>query len=108
MKRILFHLVVLTVAAAALLSCNRELEGDIPFHNSAITVKVLATAQESVLVKTYLGTYEGQERTVLWGPGEQMMLAVTSAGSSVFAASEKNDGSVGEASAEFWFTTSNA
>lgn len=108
MKRILFHLVVLTVAAAALLSCNRELEGDIPFDNSAITVKVLATAQESVLVKTYLGTYEGQERTVLWGPGEQMMLAVTSAGSSVFAASEKNDGSVGEASAEFWFSISPA
>ena len=89
---------------AALTACQKENDFQRVSDRAAITVTVRASAQELPVVKTYLDTYEDQENVVLWGLGEQMQLAVTSGGSTVFAVSEKTDDYDGAPEAEFSFT----
>ena len=89
---------------AALTACQKESEFQRGTDSGAITVTVRASAHEAPVVKTYLDTYEDQENVVLWGCGEQMQLAVTSGGSTVFAASDPTDDYDGEPEAEFSFS----
>lgn len=110
MKR---NLILLTGAAlaalVALVSCSREKEGPAG-EGDATNVTVVASAQDlvpaSAPAKTYLGTYASKDNTVLWGTNEQMLLGITSGGSSVFAASAKNSAANGLPEATFSFTIS--
>jgi hypothetical protein len=109
MKKILVTLAGL----AAIISCIKEKPMEDRAPGGAITVTVEALAQEAAPeerepVKTYLGTYQGQDNTVLWGMDEQMQLAVTAGGSTVFAASESTSAYNGQASAQFSFTVNPA
>lgn len=109
MKKILIPFV--TLSALLLVSCVKEREADRSrmYGRDAISVTVEALAEEEAdvaeePVKTYLGTYQGQDNTVLWGTDEQMQLAITSGGSTVFAASAATSAYNGQASATFSFT----
>lgn len=104
MKRISFYITALAAFLAASVSCQKETGTD--RTDECYTVTVLAGTDPQA--KTYLGTYEGKDRTVLWGTGEQMRLAVTSGGSTVFANSSQTDAYDGEPVAEFTFNVSPA
>lgn len=108
MKNRILNFLALTAGLVALVSCEREMEFTSAGESGTIHVTVHASAREEAPVKTYLDTYMGTDRTVLWGVGEQMMLAVTSAGSTAFASSEKTDAFDGEPEATFSFTVSPA
>ena len=100
------------IAALTVVSCSQELEYDntsneqTPDEN-AITIKVHASADEIKAdepeVKTYLGTYQGKENTVLWGTGEYMKLAVTAGETTHFATSAEANAN-GSPSATFSFS----
>lgn len=92
------------VLLAALTACQKENDFQNVAESGAINVTVRASAQEAPVVKTYLDTYEDQDNVVLWGPGEQMQLAVTAGGTTVFAASELTDDFNGAPEAEFSFS----
>ena len=94
---------MLTAALVAVSSCEREQDFLPDGGDEAVTVTVQALAQD-IATKTYLGTYDTHDNTVLWGTGEQMLLAVTSGGSSVFATSEATDAYDGQPEATFSFT----
>jgi lysophospholipase L1-like esterase len=103
------YLILMTgMAVAVMVSCSREKDVTAG-SGEAITVTVEALAQETAIQqkdasKTYLGTFLGQANTVLWGSDEQMQLAITSGGTSVFAASVPTSAYDGQASAAFSFT----
>lgn len=82
-----------------LASCQKEREFE-PSSSRRFHITVEASPE----TKTSLGTYDSQANTVLWGTGEQMELAVTAAGTSVFAASAVTDSYNGLPSATFSFT----
>ena len=98
------HIISWMALVAALTACQKESEFQRGPDSGSITVTVRASAHEAPVVKTYLDTYEDQENVVLWGRGEQMQLAVTSGGSTVFAASDPTDDYDGEPEAEFSFS----
>ena len=82
MKNLLKVLAPAAVAALALVSCNKESEKVQTSADGAVTIRVHALAQElsadNPETKTYIGTYQGTENTILWGTGEYMSLCVTS------------------------------
>ena len=99
MKKTIKAWLLLTLAVLA--GCQKE----VTESADPITVTVLAsTPADAVPVKTYLGKYNGHDNTVLWGKGEQMQLAITSGGTTVFAASEPTDAFNALPEAEFSFT----
>lgn len=107
MKKTIFRFISLATAVAALLlSCVKETEVDKMYEESIHVTVRGSLVSETVPVKTYLGTYEGHDRAVLWGKGEQMRLAVTSGGSTAFASSSKTDDYYSEAEIEFSFSIS--
>ncbi|MBR4775163.1 MAG: hypothetical protein IK008_03605 [Bacteroidales bacterium] len=100
MRRIIVFLAALSVLAA----CQKEKgQADVrPVDERSFSFKVKADVPEEE-TKTYLGT----DRTVLWGSGEQMQLAVTAAGNHYFAASASTEEYyTGLASATFGFNLS--
>lgn len=101
MMKTIKALLVLAAAGAALAGCQKEELGSA----DPIAVTVLAsTPTDAVPVKTYLGKYNGHDNTVLWGKGEQMQLAITSGGTTAFAASQPTDAFNAMPEAEFSFT----
>lgn len=99
MKKTIKAWLLLTLAVLA--GCQKE----VTESADPITVTVLAsTPADAVPVKTYLGKYNGHDNTVLWGKGEQMQLAITSGGTTAFAASAPTDAFNALPEAEFSFT----
>lgn len=104
MKKVFLFFTALSAATVSLISCRQETAEVLP--QTGFEVRVLASIQDEEESKTYLGTYDGQDRVVLWGTGEQMMLAVTSGGSTAFASSASADAFDGQPEADFSFTIS--
>ena len=102
MKKIIISLVTFSAALATLSSCQREIENPVG-HEMTVTVRAVPQVT-AVPVKTYLGEWDGKDRVVLWGKGEQMQLAITSGGSTVFASSAPTDAYEGQPEASFSFT----
>ncbi len=111
MKTIFKFFVPAALAALAMVSCAKEIDTQVvPEEGNAITITVKAFADDIKAegeTKTYLGTYNAVENTVLWGTGEYMKLAVTSeGGGTVFATSTDASADIfdGEPSALFEFS----
>ena len=70
---------------------------------STVKVSVRASAQDLNLdTKTYIGTYEGQDNTIIWGKGEQMKIALI-AETAQIVSSASTDEFYGENEAYFEF-----
>ena len=86
MKNLFKYFVTATVAVAALLSCQREklFNEDIPENSVKITVKASAA---DLIGEDGTKTYIDANKTIIWGTGEYMKLALTADGTTSFATS---------------------
>ena len=90
MKKFVKVFASVAAAAAVLASCAKESRIQAPEKlEGNIHVKALVAAFESdeVQSRTYIGDYDGKANRIIWGTGEYMKLAVTSADSTAFATS---------------------
>ena len=90
MKKFVKVFASVAAAAAVLASCAKESRIQAPEKlDGNIHVKALVAAFESdeVQSRTYIGDYDGKANRIIWGTGEYMKLAVTSADSTAFATS---------------------
>lgn len=103
MKKLIVILSVLSVLAACQQEQGPSDKRAVDGRSFTIRVKASVPQYEKPVGKTYLGT----DRTVLWGPGEKMQLAVTAAGNNYFASSySTEDYYTGSAVATFGFDLS--
>ena len=76
MRKIFSSIIIIAAAAMTIASCQK-VENVGGNDASTVKVSVRASAQDlNVDTKTYIGTYEGQENTIIWGKGEQMIIAL--------------------------------
>ncbi|MCR5520120.1 MAG: glycerophosphodiester phosphodiesterase family protein [Bacteroidales bacterium] len=105
MKNLTLRLFALTAAIVACASCSKDNEMDLvrPAEKEGIVITVKASE-----VKTYLDTYNNQDKVVLWGSGEQMMLCISGGSSDTFAKSSVTDSYAGSPDASFSFSVNPA
>ena len=105
MKSIIRILVPATVAALALVSCQREINVPVSSGEVHITVKATPDNLANLDTKTYIGTYDDTPNYVLWGTDEYMKIAVKAGESTVFGTSLESSANsfTGEPEAMFQF-----
>lgn len=102
MRKIFSSIMIIAAAVMTFASCQKveNIGGN---DASAVKVSVRASVQDlNVDTKTYIGTYEGQENTIIWGKGEQMKIALL-AETSQIVSSTSTDEFDGENEAYFEF-----
>lgn len=107
MKNLYKLFVPAAVAALALVSCNKEQNYEAP---EAVTIRVHATANDLMGDDQETKTYIDANKTIIWGTGEYMKLALTAGETTTFANSTDASADTfnGQPSATFEFSVSPA
>ena len=107
MKNLFKLFVPAAVAALALVSCNKEQNYEAP---EAVTIRVHATANDLMGDDQETKTYIDANKTIIWGTGEYMKLALTAGENTTFANSTDASADTfnGQPSATFEFSVSPA
>ena len=109
MKKFMKIFVPVAAAAMAFGSCAKENKA--PSAAEAVRISVIASPEEAAPTtpatssKTYIGTLEGVENSIIWGKGEYMYLYITSGGSTDITKSSSESADIweGEGKAMFAF-----
>lgn len=108
MKKFMKIFVPVAAAAMALGSCAKENRA--PSAAEAVRISVVASPEAAVQAspapssKTYIGTLEGVENSIIWGKGEYMNLYVTAGGSTVSAKSSDEAADLWDGEGQAMFT----
>lgn len=108
MKKFMKIFVPVAAAAMALGSCAKENKA--PSAAEAVKISVVASPEAAVQAspapssKTYIGTLEGVDNSIIWGKGEYMNLYVTAGGSTVSAKSSDEAADLWDGEGQAMFT----